>query len=302
MDVLYEDLEDLEDEFEDVEVQLLRESDAMTRPLYARREKMVAKIPNFWPLVFEQAPPEIDECIQPTDAALLLALKSLSVERFELPEGDPRSVIIRFEFNDNEYFENKVLEKKFWWRCAKDGWSGLVSEPVNIAWKSADKDLTAGLLGLACKVWEEDKAGKADDKNTEAKKKLRALIDKTGMHGNSVFAWFGFRGRDISPEEHLEACRVEEERRKAIKEGKEPPVDETQENDDDDDYELEIFHEAEDLAAAIAEDLWPGAIKYFIQGQELDAMSDVEFESGSDADDDDMDDDDEKLPVRNKML
>ncbi|PHH89445.1 hypothetical protein CDD83_6050 [Cordyceps sp. RAO-2017] len=298
--VSYEQLEDLEDDFEEVELELLRQQAKLTKDLYVKREKLVADIPNFWPLVFEQSPPDIDEYIQPSDAAVLLgSLKSLSVDRFELPGGDPRSLAIKFEFSDNDHFENTVLEKKFWWRHAKDGWAGLVSEPVDIKWKSPDKDLTGGMLSLARKVWEEDKAAgiNNNDKNktaedSESKKKLKDQMDKTGLGGASFFAWFGYRGRDVSVEEDREAFKLEQQKRQARKDGKESEAkegdeeEEEEEDDDDGDYEFEIFPTADDLAVAIAEDLWPGAIKYFIQAQELDAMSDMEFET--DDEDDDM--------------
>ena len=263
--ISYEQLQDLEDDFEDVELELLRQSDKLSKDLYAKRAKIVSQIPNFWSLVFEQAPPEIDEYIQPTDAALFLsALKDLSVERFELPNGDPRSISIKFEFTENEHFENTVLEKKFWWRYAKDGWAGHVSEPVDIKWKSADKDLTSGMLGLVNKIREEEKEGKADEE-TEAKTALKKQMEETGLGGVSFFAWFGFRGRNISPEESAEAFKEEQEKRKARKEGKETDAmdEDEDEEEDDDEYELEIFPTADDLAVCIAEDLWPGAIKYF---------------------------------------
>lgn len=195
---------------------------------------------------------------------LLSSLVDLSVERFELPDGDPRSIAIKFEFSENEYFENKVLEKKFWWRRNKDGWAGLVSEPVKINWKPG-KDLTSGLLDLVYQVWEDDKAGKGDD--TEAKKKLREQMESTGLDGVSFFAWFGFRGLSISEEENQAALKEEQAKRQARKEGK--PVDEDEDEDDEDDdedeYEMEIFPTADDLAVCIAEDLWPGAIKYFCE-------------------------------------
>lgn len=235
----------------------------MTRDLYAKREKIIAQIPNFWPLVFEHAPPEIDEYIQPTDAAVIVAgLKNISVERFELPGGHPRSMSIKFEFSKNEYFEDTTIEKKFWWRFAKDGWSGYVSEPVEIKWK-ADKDLTNGLLTLAKKVYDDDKAGKTGDK-TENKTQLLEKLESTSLDGVSFFNFFGFRGRYISEEESREAAKVEEQKRKDRKAGKEVEEDmEEDEEEDDGEYEFEIFPNGDDVALTIAEDLWPGAIRYF---------------------------------------
>lgn len=289
----------------------VRQQDKLCKDIYAKRAEVITKIPQFWPLVIEQAPPDVDEYIQPSDSALLLnSLTNLTVERFELPQGDPRSVSIKWEFKENEYFENKVLEKKFWWRRARDGWAGLVSEPVDIKWKDG-KDLTGGMLGLVQKVWEEEKAGKEGE--TEAAKKLKQLMEDTGLGGVSFFAWFGFRGRKISAEEDKEAFQKEQERRAARKTGKETEedaMDEDSDDDDEDEYEMEIFPTADDLAVCIAEDLWPGAIKYFSKSppekavtmrhkdanqpptanaQEQDDMSDIDFES-----DEEMGDDDEE--------
>jgi hypothetical protein len=264
-----------------IECPLVRQQVNLTTPLYARRHKTVSQIPNFWPLVLEQAPPDIDQYIQPSDSALLLSsLTSLSVRHFQLeeaPAGDPRSVSIRWEFAENEYFEDEVLEKRFWYRRARDGWCGLVSEPVPICWRKG-KDLTGGLLDLVWKAWDaelaREEAGSGSSPSGESAKEamsveqkaLKKKIDQTGMGGLSFFAWFGFIGRRVSAKESEEATRREAERREGRRQGQkiESPV----ENDGEESGEnvgmsLEIFPDGDDLAVAITEDLWPGAIKYF---------------------------------------
>jgi hypothetical protein len=264
---------------------LVRLQYALSRPLFEKREKLVAKIPNFWPLVMEQAPPDVDQYIQPSDSAVLLSyLTSVSVSHFEIEDGskgDPRSIAIKMEFVENEYFEDKVLEKKFWYRRSKDGYAGLVSEPVPIKWK-VGKDLTQGLLDLVIKVWEQDKkqgqaSGASKDKKktkrmdwTADQKALREKIDAFGLGGVSFFCWFGYRGEDISAEESAIAVEEDVKRRGEGGEGKFPEVNEAEEDeedDDDDDEEdplaLEIFPDGDDLAVAFSEDLWPSAIKYF---------------------------------------
>ncbi|KAG5924481.1 hypothetical protein E4U61_000417 [Claviceps capensis] len=272
----HEKLDTIDDEFDQVELEILRLKDKMTRDLYAKREKAISEIPEFWPSVFEQAPPEIAEYIQPTDANLIAAaLKNLTVERFELPNGHPRSFSLKFEFSENEYFENSVLEKKFWWRCAKDGQESYVSEPVEIKWKPG-KDLTNGLLDLAKKIYEEDKAGKSDQKSP-AKEALANKLDDTDFETVSFFNMFGYRGRYITAEESAAAVKELEEERKAHKEGK--PVDKEMEDDDDDiDYEFEICPNADELAVAIADDLYADAIRYFQEGEQLAMMSDIDFD------------------------
>jgi hypothetical protein len=51
-----------------------------------------------------------------------------------------------------------------------------------------------------------------------------------------------------------------------------------------------VHEEGEQLAISIAEDLWPGAIKYFTQAQGMDDMSDIDFEEMEMEDEDDSDD------------
>jgi len=265
----------------------VRQQIKLTKPLYLTRQKAVAQIPNFWPLVLEQAPPEIDQYIQPSDSGLLLTfLTSLSVTHFEESDlsADPRSVAIRWEFAENEHFENKVLEKKFWYRRTDYGWAGLVSEPVEIKWKSKEKDLTGGLLGLVIECWEEEQtqnlgsngAKKPNKGITEKQRILKKKIENTGMGGMSFFAWFGFIGRRVTAEQSREATRLEnekvEKRKNGVKAEVSKPETEKEEDDDEDEdlsYELEIFPDGDDIAVAITEDLWPGAIKYFSKSSQI---------------------------------
>lgn len=179
---------------------------------------------------------------------------------------------IRFGFAPNEYFTDATLEKRFWYRRARDGWAGLVSEPVPIEWKK-DRDLTGGLLRMVCAVWEREKkeAGKGGEEGrrgmSEEQRALKKKIDNTGMGGLSFFAWFGFIGRRVTAEESAEVMRLDREMK-----GKKPALETTAEDEDEDGGEegeedvgmsLEIFPDGDDLAVAITEDLWPSAIKYF---------------------------------------
>ena len=250
----------------------------LTKPLYEKRARIVSQIPNFWPLVLEQAPPDIDEYIQPTDSALLLtSLTNISVSHFEIENGgngDPRSVSIRWEFTENEYFEDRVLEKKFWYRRALAGYSGLVSEPVEIRWKEG-KDLTDGLLSMVKSVWDEEQqaikngtvsAIKKEKKPLNAKQQaLKEKIQSVGLGGLSFFAWFGFIGDRISAEESqmANAREAENQRRRKAGQALLPEEDEDEDDDDDEEDDLEIFPDGDGLALAITDDLWPGALKYF---------------------------------------
>ncbi|KAI1312968.1 nucleosome assembly protein [Xylaria venustula] len=302
--VTYEALADLEQDFEDVEVEIIRQQYALSKPLYEKREKLVAKIPNFWPLVIEQAPRDIDQYIQPSDSAVLASsLTSVSVSRFEIEnggQGDPRSICIRMEFSENEYFEDKVLEKKFWFRHHPQG-EWLVSEPVPIKWKTG-KDLTQGLLDLVVKVWEQDKKkyqilgtrGKDTSEHPTADEKtLMDKIDTFGLGGVSFFCWFGYHGQYVTAEENAARVERNKKRRADKAEGKIPEPEEGV-NDADffDTLETgEIFPEGDELAIAFSDDLWPNAIKYFKIAQEAadDDISDIDFEEDGDEDEDDSD-------------
>lgn len=302
--ITYEQLEDLEREFEEAETDIIRYQYEKSQPLYEKRQAIISQIPNFWPLVLEQCPPDIDEFIQPLDSNLLLsALKSISVRRFEIDnggKGDPRSVAIRFEFEENDYFEDKVLEKKFYFRYARE-FSGLVSEPVAIKWKDAKHDLTDGLLGLAKKLYDEDSESytvKFDDKGKEIKrtkplsateKQLKEKMESVGMDGVSFFAWFGYVGRRVSAEEsaaEVARIRAEVEARKAGKvdeKDEDEDMEDEEDEDEEDEDDFEIFPPGDDLAHAIVMDLWPEALKYFTSAQELeDGFSDMSDDEDED--------------------
>jgi hypothetical protein len=87
-------------------------------------------------------------------------------------------------------------------------------------------------------------------------------MEKTPLGSISFFTWFGFRGRKFTAEDDKIGAKAEEELRKKRKAGEDIP-DEDDEELDEDEYEYEVFPTGDDLAVAIAEDLWPGAIQYF---------------------------------------
>jgi len=164
-----------------------------------------------------------------------------------------------------------VLEKKFWYRRGRDGSVGLVSEPVRIRWRKG-RDLTNGLGEAACRLWEaRRKTGLLADGASAGKlqglQEYRALAKKleNETEGSpSFFLLFGFVSstRWISEEESREANAVEAKRKEQRKKGdKLEPLPEEIEVEDE--TEVEVCPHGEDLANIIAEDVWPGAIKYF---------------------------------------
>lgn len=219
----------------------------------------------------------------------------------EQGNGEPRSLRFIFEFTAGEEspFENTKLVKDFYWRKQsiktskgkRRTWEGLVSEPVRINWKK-DRDLTKGLLDAVFDLFEAEKKG-GDRKQL---KEYEALVKKIteieaeaekenedededdedmedySPAGVSFFSFFGYRGRDVSAEQSKEATKEDDERFAKIVKGEPVDDDEEDEDDEDDDEDdlliddledVEIFEDGEELAIALAEDLWTDAMKYY---------------------------------------
>ena len=289
--------------------QIVRLAIPIMRPLYARRNELVTKKlqqADFWPRVFANSPPEIDEYIRPSDAQIIgSCLKNLTIDRFEVNEkgeGEPRSVRFVFEFSNGEeniWFEESKIVKEFHWRkhvtTSPSGkpriWEGLVSDPVRIRWKK-DMDPTRGLLDAACDLVDAEKAllkkESKDKLSAEERTKLpqyEHLVEKTAQFdqevqnegeadddegesspaGISFFAWFGYRGRDVTAADSERAGKEEQAAWDKINKGEGDDDEDSDDDDDDDDAleDAEIFPDGEGLALALGDDLWPNALKRY---------------------------------------
>jgi len=269
--------------------------------------------------VFFGAPTQIDDHIMPSDSNILGdCLTNFQVERFEVDEygnGEPRSLRFTFEFRtgeDNPYFEDARLVKDLYFRkniiktaTGKERvWGAFVSEPIRIRWKP-EQDLTGGLLDAACDLFEAEKKDiSTDRRNLPEYEKLAEKLEEREVaydmqesnneegfselqnSGHSFFAFFGFRGRVISPEEHQRAI-VEK------KEGWQEIEELDGEGEDDSLDEVEIFPEGEDIAVCLAEELWPDVFKYYAKSfsHQFDELE-WDLEGDGDYDDGDEDNDD----------
>ena len=333
--VTYRDLDHLEVAFEEIDAAMCTYQHVLSQKAYAKRAQVTSRIPRFWALVFEQAPVEIDAHIQPSDSALFAScLRNVEVDRFEISpgakppmeleldgssiaaQGEPRSFSVKFTFDENEWFEDKVLEKRWYYRSASDGWHGRVSEPVRIHWKK-DKDLTAGFTDLASDLWDARKeAGRLGLGLTEGNgnirsakedrkglpelpeyEKLRALLDSGEAEGMfSFFLWFASIGPHpwVTAEESAYATQesrrnLDKHNRKTVKQ--EEDGSDTASVSSEEDLACEIFLGSDDLAVALAEDLYPNALGYFQESQEEGSQEEAD-------DMDDMDDlDDNVAPL-----
>jgi hypothetical protein len=176
-----------------------------------------------------------------------------------------------------------------------------VSEPVKVNWKDG-KDLSEGLTDGAVALFEARKqAGDWQKKDLKEYSWLQEKLETLNGANTSFFTFFGWVSsrRYVSAEEDAEAVKVHAERRAKRKAGEKVELPEQNEEDDEanSDEEVEVHEAGEHVAVTLAEDLWPNAIKFFTQAQELGEMSDVDFEEDDDEDEDESGED-EPVDIR----
>lgn len=298
------ELQLLEASLGDVDTEITAKQYLMAKDILAARQATIAKIPKFWAVVFDHASSELEAAITQHDHQVFMAaLQGLEVLRPEIPAnaslsdvgldkfGEPRSVTVRFHFSENAWFTDSVLEKTFYYRYGKDGSAGLVSEPVRINWKEG-KDLTEGLTDAAYALWAAQKQNPAQNLDgvvtgearktrdaaarqlPEYKAVVKTLEDKP-QGAISFFNFFSYRGRWTSAAESAEA--------KA-----ELPLDDDEDDEDEDfpEEDVETFPAGHEVAVSIAEDVFPGAIDYFM-ADTIDSDDDLDGVEVDDSDDDD---------------
>ncbi|XP_038136572.1 SET nuclear proto-oncogene b isoform X2 [Cyprinodon tularosa] len=105
----------------------------LRQPFFQKRSELIAKIPNFWVTTFVNHP-QVSALLGEEDEEALHYLSKVEVTEFEDIKSGYR---IDFSFDENPYFENKVLSKEF---NVNEG-GDPVSKSTEIKWK-AGKDLT----------------------------------------------------------------------------------------------------------------------------------------------------------------
>ncbi|XP_067625782.1 protein SET [Eurosta solidaginis] len=81
----------------------------LRKPCYEKRSELVKRIPNFWVTAFINHP-QVSAILDEEEEECLHALTKLEVEEFEDIKSGYR---IHFYFEENLYFENKILTKEF---------------------------------------------------------------------------------------------------------------------------------------------------------------------------------------------
>lgn len=218
----YEELAQLEREFDVVDEQIIAQTYLLSAPLYNKRAITVSKIPHFWPLVFEQCPEDIDQYIQPSDSEVLaLHLTHFSVTRPDIllppftsgagagvnggngsastiPKpagnalGNPRTLTFTFTFSPNPWFHDTTLTKTFTHRRTLIGSSHYTSAPVRIHWKCEVEDYLKNMDFETAEL-KEDLTGGAGRMACELQGAVDALVASTTTDGG-VDAGAGLEG------------------------------------------------------------------------------------------------------------
>jgi hypothetical protein len=228
----------------------------------------------------------VQQLYSSADVAALAAIKDFRCERTGIKsatEGEPRHLKFTFVFEDNELFKGGELVKEFEYRSSSAGETeddavpgSLVSKAVAIPWKSKKNDLTRGMLDMAVELEKAEEAMRVKKGGKEIElvereglwqyEKLREAIEKSMEAGDeepTFLNWFGFRG---AVEKRSEVPAKKESNGGAAKEEAGDGDDDTDDEMDDFDdgmLDVEIFPAGEDVAIALAEELWPNAIDIF---------------------------------------
>lgn len=229
-------------------------------------------------------PATLGAVLTPVDGDILNSIESLNVERYQIKsdtEGEPRSIRFTFKFSENDYFSDETIIKDFEYKAFGDGPGGYLSTPINFKWKKqAKKHGINKFLDLAEQLYQAEQAlvqkGPIEQKERESLwqyEKLREDMEKEEEQeaendGHSFLEWFGYRGA------------VNTSLKPKPENGDAGDESEDEEEEDDGTLDVEIFPAGEEIAIAIAEDLWPNVMDYFIQA----TTEDVEMDSDNEDD------------------
>ncbi|KAG9067874.1 hypothetical protein KI688_011465 [Linnemannia hyalina] len=132
VEAVQDQLEAIANETEKVELQLANKRNELMLPIFEKRRKVIAEIPNFWPTLFKLND-GTSQMLEESDLPIIDHLTDIWVKH---DPKDARNYEIVFTFGDNEYFTNKELIKK----VVLNG-DEQTAEKFTINWKEG-KDVT----------------------------------------------------------------------------------------------------------------------------------------------------------------
>ncbi|WFD33904.1 hypothetical protein MCUN1_000730 [Malassezia cuniculi] len=135
----------LQKEFDDIQVQLLKESTRLQAPLFDKRAELLSKVDGFWPQALTNCI-ATNVYIDDDDHQLLDSLTKIDVKR---NPDDLRGALIEFHFKPNDFISDSVLVKEFKADPDSEPFSvdfdfaaDTVPVKTQINWKSDDKNLS----------------------------------------------------------------------------------------------------------------------------------------------------------------
>eukprot|EP00164_Ancoracysta_twista_P010684 GFYU01016214.1.p1 GENE.GFYU01016214.1~~GFYU01016214.1.p1 ORF type:complete len:230 (-),score=86.83 GFYU01016214.1:126-815(-) len=128
-----EQIDNLSDEAASEIVKIEKEYNKKRRPFYEKRNKVISTIPGFWLRVIMNHE-ELSDLVTDEDAEVLGHLTDVDIEdSFDVTSG----YTIKFTFENNPFFTNKILHKSF--KYTEDGFLNV--EQSEISWQPG-KDVT----------------------------------------------------------------------------------------------------------------------------------------------------------------
>lgn len=149
----------------------------LRKPFYEKRNEIIKRVPKFWLTAFINHP-QVSALIEEDEEDCLQYLNKLEVEEFEDIKSGYK---INLHFDQNPYFEDRVLTKEF--HIGSNG--DPESKSTKIRWKEG--------FDLAAKAKQRAEATLASVKNgagaTEKDRKRAKLLVDAAMP-RSFFSWF----------------------------------------------------------------------------------------------------------------
>ncbi|KAF8971429.1 hypothetical protein BDZ97DRAFT_1913911 [Flammula alnicola] len=103
-------LQEIQRDLARIELVLERQAQATLRPVYEKRRKVVANIPNFWPVALMNHSLFAYHAQHNADQTALSYLEDIWVEK---DPNEHRCFTIEFHFKENQFFTDKVLKKEY---------------------------------------------------------------------------------------------------------------------------------------------------------------------------------------------
>lgn len=136
IDEVQNEIDRLNEQASDEILKVEQKYNKLRQPHFQKRSELIAKIPNFWVTAFVNHP-QVSALLNEEDEEVLQYLTRVEVQEFEDIKSGYR---INFHFEENEYFESKIISKEF--HLNETGEPSSKSTPIN--WKPG-KDLTKQL-------------------------------------------------------------------------------------------------------------------------------------------------------------